>query len=323
MSDGTGWTPPAEPGEWQDQPGHQPEQQWGSPQWGAPAQGEWGQQNAPWGTPATKPGVVPLRPLAVSEILDGAFTIMRHYPKVTLGLSAIVATVTNLALTAWAAFEIAEGQTAAGDVVLDTTSGTAFVVGAVANAILAGMLTSVAGEAVLGREATIGGTWRKIRPRFWALLFAGLFATVLPLLGLILLAIPGIFLWGALALVTPALVLERATIRQSFKRSWRLAVPDWWRVWGIRALAFLVSLALLFMIAYPGVLAAIFVAERGGDTAELAGLGLSFLAQTIAATVTAPFTAGVLALLYIDRRMRAEGLDVTLAQAAAAEAGRF
>jgi len=31
-----------------------------------------------------------------------------------------------------------------------------------------------------------------------------------------------------------------------------------------------------------------------------------------AGTITAPFLAGVLALLYIDRRMRAEGLDLVL-----------
>ena len=36
---------------------------------------------------APKPGIVPLRPLGVGEILDGAFTSMRRYPKATLGLS--------------------------------------------------------------------------------------------------------------------------------------------------------------------------------------------------------------------------------------------
>ena len=36
-------------------------------------------------------------------------------------------------------------------------------------------------------------------------------------------------------------------------------------------------------------------------------------------TVARPFQSGVSALLYIDRRMRAEGLDLTLAQAASAD----
>ncbi len=45
---------------------------------------------------------------------------------------------------------------------------------------------------------------------------------------------------------------------------------------------------------------------------------LSALGTGVASTLVAPFTAGVTALLYVDRRMRAEGLDVAL-QAAAAE----
>ena len=40
-------------------------------------------------------------------------------------------------------------------------------------------------------------------------------------------------------------------------------------------------------------------------------------AAGIAQALTAPFSSGVSALLYIDRRMRAEGLDVSLAAAAA------
>jgi hypothetical protein len=36
------------------------------------------------------------------------------------------------------------------------------------------------------------------------------------------------------------------------------------------------------------------------------------LGAIAAGTVTAPFLAGVLALLYIDRRMRGEGLDLVL-----------
>ena len=49
--------------------------------------------------------------------------------------------------------------------------------------------------------------------------------------------------------------------------------------------------------------------EAGGGSLDV-GAG-------IAQTVVAPFTAGVRALLYIDRRMRAEGLDVSLMAAVA------
>src|ERR1700710_2430956 len=37
------------------------------------------------------PGMIPLRPLAVSEILDGAFVVIRRHPRATLGVSAAFA----------------------------------------------------------------------------------------------------------------------------------------------------------------------------------------------------------------------------------------
>src|SRR5262245_61916180 len=50
-----------------------------------------------WGVP--KPGVIPLRPLGLGEILDGAISTMRAHPRVILGVSAIVATISQLLTT--------------------------------------------------------------------------------------------------------------------------------------------------------------------------------------------------------------------------------
>ena len=48
-------------------------------------------------------------------------------------------------------------------------------------------------------------------------------------------------------------------------------------------------------------------------------LAVTNLGSVLASTVTAPFTAALTALLYIDLRIRREGLDVALARAAAQE----
>src|ERR671918_262293 len=66
-----------------------------------PADADGGQPPYPgWSTrqppAAVKPGVIPLRPLGVGEILDGAVTTIRRNPGPMLGLSAIVAIVTQL-----------------------------------------------------------------------------------------------------------------------------------------------------------------------------------------------------------------------------------
>src|SRR5664280_2211383 len=88
--------PPPPPGEGPPGWGEGPPG-WGGAQPGRGRQPGWGGQPG-WGQRRTepKPGVIPLRPLGLSELLDGAIAIVRTYPKVTLGLSAIVMTVTQL-----------------------------------------------------------------------------------------------------------------------------------------------------------------------------------------------------------------------------------
>ena len=56
---------------------------------GQPPPGQWPR----YGEAAPKPGVIPLRPLGVSEILDGAFASIRRNPKAILGLAAVVMTI--------------------------------------------------------------------------------------------------------------------------------------------------------------------------------------------------------------------------------------
>ncbi len=66
----------------------QPPPGYGQPPYGTPGYGQWATR-----PPAPAPGGVPLRPLAVGDILSGAFTLIRHNPAATLGLAAIVQTV--------------------------------------------------------------------------------------------------------------------------------------------------------------------------------------------------------------------------------------
>ncbi|MGW1973914.1 hypothetical protein ACWCOY_37470, partial [Streptomyces tubercidicus] len=73
---------------------------WGSPPppptWGGTAQGGW--KPPQWGLPPSpKPGVIPLRPLGVGEILDGAVSTMRAHWRTVLGIALAVSLVTQAA----------------------------------------------------------------------------------------------------------------------------------------------------------------------------------------------------------------------------------
>src|SRR3954469_11599711 len=181
-----GWAPPP-PGWAQPPPG------WGQP---PPPGGGW----TAFGPPtAPRVGIVPLRPLSVGEILDGAFTAIRRYPRTVLGLSAATAAVQQLL---GLLVDVSTGgfasPSATGFSALGTVSGVASaVLNAVLATLLVGMLTLVIGDAVIGRRAPLRVVWERLRPLMWRLLLAAFLAAVLPWLGLVALIVRGVFSWGA------------------------------------------------------------------------------------------------------------------------------
>jgi hypothetical protein len=266
---------------------------------------------------------VPLRPLSVGEILDGAFTAIRRYPRTVLGLSASIAAVQQLL---GFVVDVSTGgfasPTAGRFTALGTVSGIiTLLINAVLATALMGMLTLVIGDAVIGRSAPLRTVWARLRPLMWRLLLASFLAAILPWLGLIALIVGGVLLWVALAFTTPALVLERLTVRQALRRSWRLTMASFWRVLGIRLLAWLLAAVLGGILAIPGTIVAFLSAANSFESGDSSlGLGAEIairLSSLLANASTLPFVAGVVALLYIDCRMRTEALDVTLARAAA------
>ena len=170
------------------------------PGYGQPGQPAWGQP-APWGPPppAPKPGIVPLRPLGVGELLDGALSLIRSNPRTVLGLAAAISAVSALLQTVglWFSLQFLDAaQPVAGSTEVDVAAElTALVSGGVAQlvpALVAGFLQVLAsglfivlvGAAVLGRQLDASQTWASLRPRMLPLvgvtLLIGLGGLLLP-----------------------------------------------------------------------------------------------------------------------------------------------
>ncbi|WP_375399305.1 hypothetical protein [uncultured Amnibacterium sp.] len=150
---------------------------------------------------------------------------------------------------------------------------------------------------------------------------------VLAIVLLVLGALGGIVLtvWiGVRIAVAPSvIVLERAGIVAAVRRSWRLTRGSFWRTFGLIALPRLIIQVVAGVISLPfqllGSLLTTLVLPNGatGDTGAL--LQTSILAALPASAVTA-IVAGIgliaevaaIALLYIDLRMRTDGLDIRL-----------
>ncbi len=191
---GPGWGPPAS-----------------GPGWGPPASGPgsgWGSLEAPYGwgswqgvpppgpgpAAAPRPGLVPLRPLSLGDILDGALQAIRRHPRAMIGLPAavggaalvlslllrVVPAVARLTAALAAAqrvgsaerdgtgdrFSVVFAGVRAGDVV--TTVVLALVLGllyAVASQAVYACLVQVVADGVLGRHRTVRGAWSTVRGR--------------------------------------------------------------------------------------------------------------------------------------------------------------
>ena len=334
-----------------------------------------------WVPPAPKPGIIPLRPLSVGEILDGAFTAMRRNPMATLGFSAIVMTVygvivsgTSIALTHLVrgvqqptfGQKFTSAQAAYFAKVELPDLAVVLVMTFLITTILTGMLVSVVGHSVLGRQISIGEAWRLTRPRLGALvgnvLLAWLvvFGTVVigslvaVLIGAIFIAVHvtpvgvivmvlgigasvvfGVIFFVRFALSPGAVVLEGLGPAMSLRRSWRLVRKSSWRVFGILLLVEVIVLVATGVLQVPfSVIAAVVGHGSGSGGIVIFGSGGasgggSVLAEVIAGiggivagTVARPVVAGAQALLYVDLRMRREGLDITLQSAASDQPGQ-
>jgi hypothetical protein len=299
--------------------------------------------------------VVPLRPLGVGEILDGAVSTMRRYWQVQLGFAAAVVTAVTV-LQAGALYLVLRDTSALGNTNVDSSGSAAAnsaqvvatVIGMLAQIVLQGVLTVVTSRAVLGQDITPRAAWALARPRLWRLI--GLSVSVLLLVGA-LLAVPilagvavglstnsdagfgvgflgllaalpfAVLLYVRLGVSAPALVLEKAPIRTAMRRSARLVRGTFWRVFGILALTQVITQLLTGILALPFLLVGLGISGTVSDPG--AGFYLfTMIGVAIAGVVTYPFSAGVTALLYVDLRMRKEGLDLTLARTATARTGR-
>jgi hypothetical protein len=271
---------------------------------------------------APKPGVIALRPLGVGEILDGSFSVMRMNPAATLGITlgtaAIMQTINTVMLIA-----ADEASTTAAymiNVVTLLLTGLLLI-------SLSGVLSIVVSEATLGQKISVGDAVRRIAPRLPGLIGLSLVVLLLIILGAATLVIGAFYIAVVLALATPAFVLEGGTFRHAMRRSFDLVQGAWWRTFGILLLAGLIALLLIFIFSIPAAVVISTSRDTFGDVAAgdltTAGYIVRALSNLLATTISAPILSGAIVLAYVDRRIRREGLDVTLAEAARQRAGRL
>lgn len=295
--------------------------------------------------PPPKPGVIPLAPLGVGDIIGGAIATMRTRAGVMLGVTAVVVIVVQLltlAVTFPLLVDMSEVVAYDGSYVSmeDVTRMASqamivaligVVLAVVSRVFLAGLFTVVVGAAVRGERPPFREIMRRVRPRLLPLLgLTVIYLVVLSaagaLVALLMIASPGfgvlvmlcvvvlmVWLVTLFSLATPALVLEGVGVGRAFGRSRELVNGAWWRIFGITLLTGLIAGVTAFVISLP------FESIGGAfgtavTPVTVKYLVLSTIGAVIASTITEPFMAAVTALQYTDQRIRRERLDVELAR---------
>ncbi|WP_106397619.1 glycerophosphoryl diester phosphodiesterase membrane domain-containing protein [Actinocorallia populi] len=296
-------------------------------------------------------GEIPLRPLSVAETLDAALAVLRRSPRAVLGPAAAMVAVLQVLVTVTGYFfvggtdEYTPGfllRSVGEQATLAAFSGLA---SALVVLVLAGLLAPVIARSFFGQPVSLRGVWRDARPRLPGLaavaaalglgvpLLGALplapfvavagtggsvgLAVLLGLLGLASALALGVWLYTRYVLAAPAVVLERQGARAAFSASARLVGGQWWKTFGVLVLTTVLTTFMGLILQVPFLAGGLlfFGADPQGWQA-VAALAAETLGQIASWTVTAPFEAAVIALLYLDRRNRREGLDLELQQRA-------
>ncbi|MCL1801672.1 MAG: glycerophosphoryl diester phosphodiesterase membrane domain-containing protein [Promicromonosporaceae bacterium] len=317
--------------------------------------------------PPQQPGIVPLRPLRLGDIYQGAMRAVGRNPMVMVVLPLLIVLVASIIGALLGQLLISPLTRLFDPVITDpdlilvmdyarltpvglvelaaSGAGIGFLMLLVIP-LIEGIVAIGVSQSVLGTKISMRDAWARIVSRLgalvgWAALlvlvivvatalisllvvlaisatFAGspgfaAFLTVILVLAFVVLAI---WLSFKLLFVAPIIVVEKATIRQAISRSWLIGRGFFWRIFGIYLLS---SLILSFIAGILGMpfTSLVTMGAVGGGTSVVTASIISIIGTTITTAFTTVFISAITTLLYIDARIRNEGLGNSLATAAA------
>ncbi|PVZ95932.1 hypothetical protein DDQ50_05575 [Amnibacterium flavum] len=208
------------------------------------------------------------------------------------------------------------------------------------------VVVDVAG-AVLGRRSTLRELWRRVRSYIvplvgWSIVvFVAAGIAIAILVGIIavgslgssdalVVTIPiavalglgfvvlGVWVSVRLSVLPSALVLERLSLGGAIARSWRLTHGHFWRTFGVQALITVIISVASQIVATPLSFLPLlgYVIDPNGQGAAVVitvlSSILSVVVSLVVGTISSIVISAAVALIYIDLRMRKEGLDLVL-----------
>lgn len=333
----------------------------------------YGQSNGAANFYVYKPGIIPLRPLSIGDIYQGAFAAIKTNARTMFGFTAallgvvlVISIATNYAIINLVLPNYLSPSSPYA-AIFTSLSGSFSQLGGsllqvLATVLLSGLIVVAVSRSVLGRVASSKEVWERTKSKFLPLIGLNIITSIISglmmiigivvffvllasvastaktdreflqdlgvsLVGLLILmvisALVSSYLSIKFSVASPAMVLENLGVFAAIGRSWSLTRGNFWRLFGINILtAIITSMVAGIFGGIAGALGAIFVVVGSSSPEDIiASLNttyiLTMVMSTIAQLLILPFTSSINALLYIDLRMRKEGLDVELRNAVA------
>lgn len=261
-----------------------------------------------------------LRPMTVADILDGAFTIIKARPARIFGIAALFVVPINLLMaylqrnlldvglwelyTSDPAVIADQSEQAAANQNLALVMG--LVLPGLALVAVAATIARLVRGWSLGVDTPAGELLRAAGRSWWALLASFVVVHLAEFASMGACGIGIVFVMPLFAMTAPVIGAEGAGPMAAISRSCSLAGRRYWPVVGLSWLIGVVSWLLTNAL---GGLPQALVAYAGTDVAWPALAAGNILGSM----VTTPFVAAATVLLYLDLRVRTEGLDLELA----------
>jgi hypothetical protein len=261
--------------------------------------------------------LMPTAPRSIGGVLDDAIRLYRKtlFPCFPL---LLVAVVLSTAVGVWVTLTVQPIATAAAastdpwaafDMFTAPGVWLAYLVLMLVFAIVYGALFYQIDALARGQRPSLGDALGLGLKRLPVMLGVGILFFIMLVVGLVLLVIPGIWLWGVFQLAFVAAVIERTGVFASFGVSRNLVRGNWWRVNVVIFVAFVLLMVVLLVI---GAIAGFIMAATGSASAVMSpgGQAIQQVISGVLNLFTLSFYPCVLLAVYNDLKLRREGADL-------------
>lgn len=268
--------------------------------------------------------LMPTEPRSIGGVLDDAIGLYRRSLSACLPI-ALIGVLVTLVPGIWVALRL-QALAATGDptmvwgMFMSPSVLLAYLCIALFYSIIYGALIHQINAVAHGQRATLGEAFSVGLQRLPVLFVVAVLFFLAVMVGMVLLVIPGIWLWGLLQLAFVAAIVERTGVFESFAVSRSLVRGNWWRANLTIFVAFVIMIVVLMVLsAIAGIVLAMTTSAE-----TVASTGGQVVSQVISAVLnlfTLSYFPCVLQAVFNDLKLRKEGGDLVSRVGALTPAG--